>query len=333
MNQGLPLDFEQQIDQGHTAWTMGKFTEAVKHLTPMMEVAHLNPGAFVDNERGSAAVQKGLIALALSHNGIGDESAARATIGEILRTFPNEKMSAGTYGMAANKLFESVRLDLAGRGKGRLVIKPANAGGVVYLNERIDGVGTRTKDQLLPGEYRVMLQTGAQISRSHTVKLAANEDLTLTVDGGFDDAVRTKADWTGLGFASAADREKSEASYAATFGKSINATAVALIGIDVSNGRPSVIAALVKRDTGGELRRASIPLDASPSRDQLRGLARFLAGEDAGPGIEIHVAKPAKPEARVPDATVTTGEPAEPERPAEQPTTSGRWGGWKWMAS
>jgi hypothetical protein len=46
---------------------------------------------------------------------------------------------------------------------------------------------------------------------------------------------------------------------------------------------------LVSLEDGRELRRASIPIKPDPSRERLRALARFLAGDDPAPGLEAQV--------------------------------------------
>jgi hypothetical protein len=176
----------------------------------------------------------------------------------------------------------------------------------------------------LPGEYRVFAQIpGKQLvlTRVHKVVVKPSETTTTAIDVAFDAAVQTSPTWTGLGYSTASDREKMEILHAARFGKEVAASDVAVVGIDQVRGKPAIIGILVDHDRGTELRRASVALDPEPSRDRLKALAQFLAGENLKPdGIEVLVSSE-----RRPAGNGGTGL----RDPIDQP--SSRWGGWKYL--
>jgi hypothetical protein len=324
--QGLPIDFAAQVQRGEKAWIDGRFDEAIKILAPLVDVAHDNAGAFAENQSLLGPTMRAVIALALSHDRRGDPSAARTVVGEFLRSFPNEPISKGTYGPEAFKLYESVRQDAGKNGLGRLTVKVENDGGVVFINEHIEQVGTTTKANLVPGEYRVFAQTvSKQVSRVHRVVVGAGQDVMVTIDPMLDQVVHSGPKWTGLTFASAADRERLEGRTAAGFGKAVGATAVAVVGIDQVHGHPAIIGALIDRTTGREIRRASLALEPPPPVDRARALARFLGGDEPVKGIDVQVNGDAPAEAKHDEPVGKPDEPVRHDEPHRGPLHLLKW--------
>lgn len=317
--QGLPADFAEQIERGHRAWISGTFDQAVSILGPLVDAAHANSGAFAKNPGIRERLQKAMIALALSQQRRGDPSAARETFAELLRSFPDAQVTKGTYGPDAAQVFEQTKKELAAAPKGRLLVKLANESAEVFINERLERKGTTVKE-LTAGEYRVIVQLGDRQSRAHVVTIKAKEEATLTVDLAFDEAVNSSPAWTGFQFASAADREKSEAAYASALTKSVGGSGVVVVGFDQVRGRPAIVGSLVSLVNGREIRRASLALEPAPAEERLRALARFLAGEVATPDIDVQLAG---------EAAVVS--PLGGRRIDEPTPTSGRWGGWMVM--
>jgi hypothetical protein len=320
---GLPADFAAQVDRGFKAWVSGKFDDAIKILTPLVEAAHANTGAFVINPSLREPLAKALIGLAIAQMRTGDPSTAKATFGEIARAFPETVVSRGMYGPDAATLFEQVKGELAAAGKGKLTVRAADEGAVVFVDEVFRGTSTT---ELPPGEYRVSVMLNKHPSRSHRVSVKSGQETTIAIDARLDQAIHTDG-WTGLEFANEADRDAHEGAYASQLAVQLGASAVAVVGIEDVKGRPAVVGSLVSLTTGREIRRASVAMEPDPSRDRLRALARYLAGEEATGGIEVQpIEAPAAGETKA--GTVTTGGVVahHDEAPA-----GGRWGGWKWI--
>ena len=307
---GLPDDFTASVARGYDLWTNGKFNEAASILGPLIELARANPGEFARNQSGSLypELQKALIALALSQLKLGDRGTARQILGEALRGNPELKISRGMYGQEASALHDEVVRDLTGRGTGKVIVAASGAG--LYVNERLVGMG-KLEEHLLPGEYRVVARFGNEVSRAHRIVIAGGDIHQLTIDPALDRAVHTGPDWTGLLYERGADRERDETFHGAAVARAIDAEQIVIVGIDTVRGRRMIKGALINRDTGRELRSGSIPLDASPSEEQRRNLARFLNGAPATPDIIVGVAPGAGRAARLGRAP---------------------WGGWTWLA-
>jgi hypothetical protein len=324
---GLPADFAAQVDRGFKAWVGGRFDEAVKVLVPLVETAHANTGAFAKDPSLRDPLLKALIALALAYQRIGDPSAMRSTFAEILRSFPDAQISRATYGPDAQQAFEQVRRDTQAAGRGKLTVK-VDESAVVFINEAYRAAGSTTVE-LSPGEYRVVVMMNKQPSRNHRVAVRANAATTVEIDAKLDQAIRTTG-YTGLSFASQADRDAHEASYAQKFARAIGASAVAVVGIDDVRGRSAVVGSLVSLQTGREIRRASIPVEPDPSRDKLRALARFLAGDDPAPGLDVQFSG-----ASTDAGTAGTATPTRGQHDAGEPASGGggRWGGWRFVTA
>lgn len=329
---GLPSDFSAQVDRGFKAWVGGRFDEAVKILVPLVDTAQANSGAFAKDPTLRDPLLKALIGLALAFQRIGDLSSMRATFGEILRSFPDAQISRATYGPDAQQAFDQFKRETQAAGRGKLSVKLVGDSGVVFINEAYRAVGSTTVE-LAPGEYRVLVMMNKQPSRNHRVTVRANADTTIEIDAKLDQAIRT-AGYTGLSFANQGDRDAQEAQYAQKFAKVVGATAVAVVGIDDVRGHSAVVGSLVSLQTGREIRRASIPIEPDPSRDKLRALARFLAGDDPAPGLEVAFSGEAGSASagggdKSGDADADDGE-GDDDKPSRG---GGRWGGWRFITA
>lgn len=323
---GMPADFAAQIDTGFRAWVSGRFDDAIKILVPLVETAHANSGEIAKNPALRDPLLKGLIALGIAYQRIGDLGQMRATFAEVIRAYPEALVSRGTYGADAAGAFEQVKKDTVASGKGKLTIKLADDTAVVFIDEAYRAVGSATVD-LYPGEYRVVAMLDKQPSRNHIVTVRASAETTVEIDAKLDQAVRTVG-FTGLSFATPEARDEHEAHYAAKFATSIGANAVAVVGIDKVRGKSAVVGTLVSLQSGREIRRASIPVEPDPSTERLRALARFLGGEEPAPGLDVKFSS--EEEAT---STVHAKRDDREERPETPGTSGGRWGGWRWVTA
>jgi hypothetical protein len=286
---GLPAGFADAVARGHDLWSNGKFDEAAAILGRLVEAARANPGELAthQNRELHAQLQKALIALSLCQLRLGDRSAARQTMAEALRGDPDLKITRGMYGQQASELFAEVVRQLTERGTGKLIVTvDADVAGI-YVNERLVEMGRSLELGLVPGEHRVVARIGTEVSRAHRVHVVAGGVHRLTIDPAFDRAVHTGPGWTGFRFASEAARDRDELRHGAAFATAIDADQVIVLGIDVVRGRRMIRGALVNKVNGRDFRNGSIPLDAGPSEEQRRNLARFLNGGPATPDIIV----------------------------------------------
>lgn len=322
MTTTLPANFADQVEQGHKAYISGRFADAVKILSPLVDNARTNPASFANAQPLRDKLLKGLIALALSHHRNGDADAAKLVFDEIIQTFPGTSLSRQSYGPEAFSLFEDLKKQAAAKGTGTLVVKATNDTGVVFINERFASPSGNARETLIPGTYRVFVQVGKKASRLHTAVVTRGEETVVEIDPEFDQQVHSGPEWTGFAFPSTEDREARESRFAAYFASQLAAKGVVVIGIETVRGKPAVVASLVLLN-GVEIRRASVPLDPDPSIDRLRTLGRFAGGENVTDGIDVDNTRDPKTveKANVP---VRTSE-------LRVPRGDPMWGGWKWL--
>lgn len=318
---GLSPNFVKEANDGERLWADGKFSDAINKLTPLINDVHDNSGAFAkDPTTLSPPLKKALIALALAHRGAGDMGSMYSAFDEMVRSFPDAGVPSTTYGPDALKAFEESRKRLAARGTGKLKIKIQT--GVVFVDESYRGSGSMTLD-VPPGDYRVVVIANDP-SRTHLVTVHAGEEVTISIDAAFDQALHTGA-WTGLSFATADEREKHAGPYAAQLARVLNARSVMLVGVDPGKPKPQVFGSIISLDSGNAIRGATVALEPDPSRELLKALARYLVGDAAAPGLEVVDVK-AKP--------ITVVEHTEPvSGPVTTAYVDTRWGGWKWVTA
>jgi hypothetical protein len=319
----LPADFADQLESGYRLWIAGKFKEGVAALTPLTEQAHAFPIAVATNAKVSTALFRGLVALSLCHHRLGDDTAASAAMAELLRSFESD-VTKGQFGSEAFTLFTQIRQDIKDAPKGALAVRSVESTAAIFINERFAKVGEVNRADLIPGTYRIFAQLGKDYGRVYSVEVKAGAKTELVLDPGFERLVVTSPEWTGLSFRDRAEREQHEVEMAARFGAALGAIGVVVVGTDVRNQRTIVYGALINATTGKEIRRGSVVIDNLPPPERLRALARFLTGDQAEAGIDVHA------------VTEPTAASASPADRAAAPTLSAakpRWGGWKWIAT
>lgn len=324
---GLPVDFVPQVEKGHKAWISGNFTDSLQLLQPLVQKAHENPGAFAQNQQQLRdRMFKALMGIAVSQLKMGDRGAAKATFGEILRSFPDQTVSRSVYGPDVSDVYDATKKELGALKRGTLIVNLTGDTGPIYINEKFENVGKVSKMDLYAGEYRVFAAPAKGITRNHRVSIGPGETVTLTIDTGFDLALQASSEWIGFSFANAQDRADNEALYATKLAKLLDKDSVVVVGIEQSNGRPVLVAALVDMLGRKDLRRASIALDPSPAPRTVLGLAKFVTSGEETEGIQVQVAN--KP-------SVGTGGGGNVIGPIDGPAPSGSklWGGWKWIAA
>lgn len=320
----LPADFIARVEAGYRLWLEGSFREAKDALAPLVRQAHANPGRIVAESKLSAALFRALVALAMSHHRLGEDTDSWAVMAELLRSFETE-VSRSQFGSEAYDLYQRTKKSAKERGQGALRVRSLDDTAAIIINERIATMGELERTDLVPGRYRVLAQRGKELGRVVTVEIKPGARAEVVLDPQHESTVVTSPQWTGLAFRDRADREHREVEAAARFASALGAVGVIVVGTEQRNQRLVAYGALINAATGKEIRRASLVVDTLPPPERLRSLARFLIGDEpAAAGIEVH--QPGEPR--------STELAARDERPRPAaPTRAPRWAGWKWLAT
>lgn len=275
----------RQVEDGYSKYLAGDFAAAIDALKPALGRLVANPASLALDPSLRDAEHKALIGLALAHKRLGNADEAARHMSELVRSFPDRDVSRAFYGPEAVDLYRGVKSELERQGRGTLRVEVDDSEVVVFLNERYEAVGTAAR-KVLPGTYRVYTQKGTIAGRMRTVEVAAGQEARVFVSWKFDTALRTGSEFAGFIFSAADDRQKYEATYAIAVARALEAPRIVVLTIDVYQGRQALIGQVLPVDGGRPSRMAVLALEpVDPGDDQVRGLARFLAGGQAVPGL------------------------------------------------
>ena len=119
------------------AWVAGKFDEAIKILVPLVDTAHANSGAFVRDPSLREPLHKALIGLAIAQSGPVIRARRSSTFGEVAaRVSRVDRCARHVRAARRRTLFDQVKREIAAAGKGKLTVKAADEGAVVFIDEQ-----------------------------------------------------------------------------------------------------------------------------------------------------------------------------------------------------
>lgn len=281
-------EYTSLVDDGYKSWIDGEFSAAIDKLGRAHEMIERKPGTVTQDRRLRDYGLKCLVGLALAHKRLGHAEEATRYMADVYRAFAADRdFNRSLFGPEAHDLYLKVKKELEQAGRGTLRVDVDDEDAVIFLMERYEGLGHITRE-LVPGRYRVQIRKGTSPGRIRDVEIVAGGEQRLTVSLEFDLALTTRPDFVGLRFASEAEREELQARYATDLARAIGAESVVVLGTAVHEGRRSVVGSVLSLDSGRPYRVGILALEpVEPGTDQLRGLARFLAGGEPGPGIIV----------------------------------------------
>ena len=286
MTDGDRGEVEKLVEEGFARWLEGEFAPAVDELARAVERYHQSPATLAQDQARRDQVLRALVGIAMAQKRLGQGDAAQRAMAELVRSFPDREVSRAEFGPEAQALYREVKRELDGARHGGLEIDVDDDGVLVFVNERYEAVGDVAKDDLVPGRYRVYVQKERRgVGRSHEIEVTAGATQRLVIHWGMDAALRT-APFVGFAFASEAQRGKAEAPLATAVARAIGASSVVVVGIRPVEGRRALVGTVLSLETAKPLRTAALVLEpVEPGDDKIRGLARFLAGEEPDPGL------------------------------------------------
>lgn len=282
-------EMRKVAEEGWSAWIRGDFARAVEKCGRVAAEVSRIPAIIAADASVRTAVQQALVGLALGHKRLGHASEAREAMAEVVRSFPDREFSRSLFGTEALELYQRVKRELDGEGRGTLHVAVDDERVIIFVNERYASAGKLDATDLLPGQYRVYMQQGRKHGRLHVVNVKSHADAHLNVSWAMDSVLHSSNDWTGFLFEGASERSKLEWLLVSNVARAVEARAVVVVGVTTIGGQRSLVGTVYNADAGRPQRSGSISAEADPARmnDAVRNLSRFLAGQPAAPGVMV----------------------------------------------
>jgi len=269
------------VDSGYQAWLDGDFNGAIFNLSHAIQAARRESGAIVEKKERRDLVGRALTGLGLSHKRLKHADDSLSWSMEILRGFfAEDEIDRTNYGPEALELFRAARKIAAGQRPGALAVSVDDKGVMIFVNEVYAGLGKARLEDLIPGNYRVLVRKGDLPGRVYRVTVAPGQTTRVNVEWAFDGSLHTAPRWVGHLYASEAMRADFQVAHVAHVARLVGADTVIVLTIGIWKGHRSLIGAAYSAYGGPLFRSGAVPIEpVPPSPKRLRGLAAFLAGE------------------------------------------------------
>lgn len=271
----------QMFSNGILAWNSGDEKGALEKLEEAISAAMRNPSLLSRVGRLRDQLYESYLALALAQRRGGLAPASEATMGELIRTFPERPIELDEAGPEAYELYRFVVADLAKSKPGALTIQISDPSSVVFVNEVLQqsGSGDVGLEGLVPGTYRVLVRSLdlSERVRVFSVPVYPSQRTSLKVDWELD-SVLVVDQWVGFRF-STTHEQTNEQAIARKLG--IRARSFVVVTLNLFRTR-SVYRLVAKRyDTRTAALLAWCQVDLSgPDRRALSLLSDCASGED-----------------------------------------------------
>ena len=275
-------EVKRLVSGGVAQYRDGNYEASVAKTKRAIRFLDSAPLTMVRSQETRDLMFDALIYLALANGRLGRTLAATRAMAELIRSFPDKEISHARHGPEPRQLFLKVKEDLKLQGVSRLAITLDDPRSVVFINERYVGVGSTVLENLFPGRYRVFVQQGERAGRRHEVDVQAGSDAAIDIVWGIDGALRTEKAFVGLIFTSELERSEREAGYVNRIARALDAPGVVVVGVRVYRGRRSIVGTSFAADSSRPNRTAVLAIEpVAPTEDQVRAMARFLAGDES----------------------------------------------------
>jgi hypothetical protein len=272
-------DLAKKFEAGMTVWFQGLDDEAVTKLKLAADLALRNPSLLSRVARLRGLLFDGLLSIAVGQQRLGQTADSEATMGEIIRSFPDRMIDKQEFGSEANDLYRVVRNNLTPR-RGALSIQCSEPAVILFVNEvfRPSSGGSVNLSDLVPGMYRVLVRS-LDISdsvRLYNVPVFASQFTRLSIDWNLD-SVLVVEKWVGFRFATGPDQQD-ERQFAVQLARAMYAQSIVTIGVPRSRSGYQFVARFYDSATGRQERACRFPA-ALHSRRSLALLADCIDGK------------------------------------------------------
>jgi len=272
------------LSAGFLAWTQGRFEEAEALLLSGLDQYERNIALVVTDNSNQDIVFRAMAALALSQWAVGDRTHDRATLEaarksmlNLHRAFPTRRFSSEEFAPDAIEFHRKIGKEASALGTGSVSIRIDSPNVMVFVDGQMRGTGRADLAGMVPGQHAIYLQEPGRgyTGRRFEINVSANQDSIVNVAWDAHAAFWATAEFTGLTYATDAERKEKLAVHAAEVASWGPSGVVAVVERVEAEGRPSLRGTLYgsNRDQYGS---QTVELSASEPDVSARELARRL---------------------------------------------------------
>lgn len=230
----------------------GNWHPIIELLRPLHDDLQHNVRSLAIDRETRGATVKALMLLAVAYEGIHDNEQATNILNQVVRDFPDQKVSVETArGPESYRLYEAAAAAAARKRRVKLLVEAQPGGCSVFVNEVRVGSSPRAEASVVPGRYRVFVDCGSG-RHSRVWPVSVSESASIRVDVPSDNALDASGDRVALVFHSERERALNEIAFASQIGHALGVRRVVTLGLDANahNGGPALIARLIDPDQG-----------------------------------------------------------------------------------
>jgi hypothetical protein len=281
-------DIFQQIASGYRLWLRGEFSTAEAQLSAAMRTIGRNPGLVVSDAAFRDSITRALVGLALSRKRLKNQAGATEAMTELIRTLPEQPVTTALFGPEAEKFYQEVRRKLDTVDRGKLIVDVNRSNAQIFINEQGRAKGATFTSDMLPGEYRIMVQVSGE-SRRYVVNIKGNAESRLSLDWEASQYVRSTGDGLMVKLPDGQLGNGETVTRRFLHAAGINSGVFGMLLVD-GNG---IVGSVVGADTPRVMRSARIVFGPGATARAQR-LAKYLATGQMGEGVEPLKASPNK---------------------------------------
>lgn len=308
----------RRFAEGNTLFGSGSFTLAIAALAQASEGLADQSASVSFDPRLRETRRDALLALVKAYTRVNNLPAAKAALGELLRSFSEiTTLSAAQYPPKMVALATEMSTERQAQ-SGSLTIQTVPSRRKIFVNEQAVGESPKTLTGLLPGKYRVFVPSEKGERKNgglRIVEVKAKDTLTVQIQSEIDDYLETES-YIGLRFASRADKERKEVAVACAVAEALGLGEVILLTTQKSPaGEVELVGSIYDPATRRRTWGVILPLNPQSNEQALSRFATSLKTRKEVLGVKI-ATEPAAATLPGPDAAADKPSREEDPRPS-----------------
>jgi tetratricopeptide (TPR) repeat protein len=269
---------QKVVERGYQHFINGDYDKAIAAEQQALALYATAPATLAKEPALRELQFKANLIAARSAEVLGRTEDAFRLMAEAVRAIPDRPVNAAEFDPQVKALYRRVKDELTRQGPATLEVKVDDPTAVIFVDERFAGTGTVALDNLLPGQYRVLVARGEQLGRVHRIEVPGHGHATVDVAWALDGTLRTARGYVGLESRAGAGGA-GEIELAVKLARAVAARTVVVLGIREIEGRRSVIAYSISAESQTKIYGAVQVEPITPPVATLIKLGALMAGD------------------------------------------------------